>query len=280
MKKIIPAILLLMFFQIGISQNLIPYRIGDKWGYSNEDGEIVIKPKFQEVGEFRDKITWVKKRGKYGYIDKKGRKKTCFKFDKASYFGLGVALVQKGNKKYCINLKGRKVKCKIGCGGAITIIERFQTYKKGKKIGMLKFGFAKNKEGKRVETIIDSLPPIWDDFKENQKGYAAVKKDSLWGVINENGELIVDYQYELIEVHPTAYRTNKFFKIKRNGKYGFLNEQGKLVVEPKYHKAEFYSQNKIAKVWIDDEFWGYIDEAGKEFFKRNKKENVQSEKRH
>jgi len=266
MKREISIIILILFFQIGYSQNLIPFRDGDKWGYANSKGEIVIKPKYQEAGEFRNKITWVKKNDKYGYINKKGRKKTCFKFDNANYFGFGTATVQKGDKKYCINLKGRKAKCRYGCGGAITIMKGFQTYKKGEKIGMLKYGIAKNEEGKSIEKI-DSLPPIWDNFRENQKGYAAVKKDSLWGIINGIGELIVDYQYELIEVHSTAYKRNKFFKIKKNNKYGFLNEEGELVVEPKYHKAEFYTQSKIAKVWIDDVFWGYIDETGKEFFR-------------
>ena len=266
MKKIAPTIILAMVLQFGFSQNLIPFRNGDKWGYANEAGIIIIKPKYEEAGEFRNKVTWVKKNGKYGYINKKGRKKTCFKFDEANYFGFRTASVRKGSKKYCINLKGRKSKCSLGCGGAITISKGFQTYKKEGKIGFLKYGIAKNKEGKSIEKI-DSLPPIWDDFRENQKGYAAVKKDSLWGIINGIGELIVDYKYELIEVHSTAYKRNKFFKIKKNSKYGFLNEEGELIVEPKYHKAEFYTQSKIAKVWIDDEFWGYIDETGKEFFR-------------
>ena len=77
-----------MSFQIGLSQNLIPYRVGDKWGYSNEKGELVIKAKYQEAGEFRDKITWVNKRG---------RKKTRFKFDEANYFGFRTAYVRKGD---------------------------------------------------------------------------------------------------------------------------------------------------------------------------------------
>ena len=260
-----------MVFQVGISQNLIPFRIGDKWGYANENGEIIIKPKFEAAGEFREKITWVKKNGKYGYIDKRGRKKTRFMFDKVKNFGLGrTASVWKNNKRYCINLKGKKSNCRSGCVGVIGIAKVFQTYRIGENIGIVKYEIVKNEEGNMVEKI-DSLPPIWNDLKENQKGYAAVKKDSLWGIINKAGELVIDYKYELIEVLPIAYKRNKFFRIKENGKYGFLNVEGKLVVEPKYHKVEFYTQSKIAKAWVNDTFWGYIDEAGKEFFKINKK---------
>jgi len=271
MKKITLIIVFGIITQLGLSQQLIPFRKNNKWGYANAKGEIIITPRYEEAGEFREKITWVKKNGKYGYINKKGKKKTRFKFDKANYFGFGTATVQKGDKKYCINLKGKKSKCRFGCGGAITILQRFQTYQKGGRIGILEYNIVKNEEGKSIQRV-DSLPPIWNGFKENQKGYAAVKKDSLWGIINQDGELVVEYKYDLIEVHQTAYKRNKFFRIRENGKYGFLNEEGELAVKPKYKKAEFYTQSKIAKVWIDDEFWGYIDEAGKEFFIRDKKE--------
>lgn len=265
MKKIILIIILGIITQIGQSQQLIPFRVNDKWGYANKEGEIMIKPKYEEAGEFREEITWVKKNGKYGYINKKGNRKTRFKFDEANYFGFGTAAVKKGDKKYCINLKGKKSECRYGCGGTITIMQRFQTYQYKGKIGILEYDIVKNEEGRSVQEV-DSLPLIWDEFKENQRGYAAVRKDSSWGIINDSGELVVDYQYDLIEVHPTAYRRNKFFKIKKDGKYGFLNEEGELVVKPKYKKAAFYTQSKVAKVWIDDEFWGYIDETGKEFF--------------
>ena len=269
MKRISGIIILTMIFQLGISQNLIPFRIGDQWGYANENGEIIIKPKFAAAGEFRAKITWVKKNGKYGYIDKKGRKKTRYIFDKVKNFGSsGTATVWENNEKYCINLKGKKTECRSGCAGVIGIAKVFQTYRNGDKIGIIKNEIVKDKEGNRIEKI-DSLPPIWEELKENQKGYAAVKKGSLWGIINKEGDVVVDCKYELVEVQPIAYKTNKFFKIKEKGKYGFLNEEGKLVVEPKYQRVEFYTPNNIAKAWLDDEFWGYIDEAGKEFFRPN-----------
>lgn len=265
-KRYIILTLFMLISYWAYSQTLIPYRLGDKWGYTNEQGEIIIKPQYELAGEFREKVTWVKKNGKYGYINKNGKRITYFKFDEANYFGFGTARVRKGNSTYCINLKGKKSACRVGCGGAITIRHSFDTYKKDGKIGILKYSFGKNKLGNPVETR-DSLPAIWDGFMENQTGLAAVKKDSLWGIINRNAVLIVDYQYEDIEVHPTAHRTNKFFKIKQKGKYGFLDETGKLIVKPIYHKVMFYTTSRIAKVWIDEYFWGYIDETGKEYFK-------------
>ena len=275
MKRITAIIILTMVFQMGISQSLIPFRIGDKWGYSNEKGEVIIKPKYEEAGEFREKITWVKKNGKYGFIDKRGKKKTRFMFDKVKYFGLGkTASVWKNDMKYFIDLNGKKSKPRFGCTGAISGVSKvFQTYRSGEKIGILKYIIIKDEDGNIIEKI-DSLPPIWDDLMGNRNGYAAVQKDSLWGVINKEGELVVDYKYEGVEVHSFPFKRNNFFKIRDKGKYGFLNEEGKLVVEPKYRNAEFYSQSKIAKVWVSNEFWGYIDETGKEFFKRNKEEST------
>lgn len=248
------------------AQELIPYRQGDKWGYANPEGELVIKPRYDLVGEFWEEVTWVKKEKKFGYINLKGRKVTPIKFDEASYFGFGRARVRKGKKEYCINLKGKKDKCIAGCGGAIGQMSYFHSYVEDGKIGLYVFKVKQDENGKN-RRYIDTLPAIWDKLQENYGRFAAVKKDGEWGVIDEKGNLVTDYQYDFIAVEGASYNPNFFFRVRKNGKYGFLNQEGKLVVEPKYEKANFFYKG-IAKVWLDKDFWGYIDEKGREFFSR------------
>lgn len=54
-----------------------------------------------------------------------------------------------------------------------------------------KYGFI-NREGKQVTEY------IYDDvIEQNEYGFAAVKKDNLWGAIDRNGNLICDIKYNL-----------------------------------------------------------------------------------
>ena len=52
---------------------LIPYRKGDKWGYIDKKGKIVIPIQYDDAWPFSDNgLARVKVNGKWGYIDKKG----------------------------------------------------------------------------------------------------------------------------------------------------------------------------------------------------------------
>lgn len=45
--------LILLISQLNsFTQTLIPYRIGDKWGYCNLEKKIIIKPQFEDVNPF------------------------------------------------------------------------------------------------------------------------------------------------------------------------------------------------------------------------------------
>ena len=55
------------------SSNLVPYRQGNKWGFSTTDKKIVIKPKYSDVGWFSQGMASVKIGNKWGYIDESGK---------------------------------------------------------------------------------------------------------------------------------------------------------------------------------------------------------------
>lgn len=53
---------------------LIPYRKGDKWGYANKNGKVIVEPKYTEVDFFSDnRFFRVKKNKLVGIIDNQGR---------------------------------------------------------------------------------------------------------------------------------------------------------------------------------------------------------------
>ena len=158
-------------------------------------------------------------------------------------------------ESYCINSKGEKTKCFGWCGGVQSSFIEFQTYKKGEKIGVFKYTFS---DGVKI----DSLPAIWDAVQVNNY-YAAVKQNSKWGVINFEGELVTELIYDTIA--SKEFGRGNFFKVKYQNKYGFLNEKGEEIISPKYSKADFFGYG-IAKVWINEKIWFYIDIKGQEFY--------------
>lgn len=85
---------------------LVPYKEGDKWGYVDENKNIVIKPMYEEAYDFHEGLARVKVNGKYGYIDTKGNMVIDAIYDKAGDFHDGFAPVEvSGNGGY-VDKKG------------------------------------------------------------------------------------------------------------------------------------------------------------------------------
>ena len=51
---------------------LATVKIGDKWGYINPGGEVVIKPQFDDTKMFSDGLAAIKISDKWGYINPGG----------------------------------------------------------------------------------------------------------------------------------------------------------------------------------------------------------------
>ena len=63
-------------------------------GYKNEDGEIIIEPRFRDAGEFCEGFAYVQITRKYGYIDRTGELVIKPQFYKAENFSEGLAAVR------------------------------------------------------------------------------------------------------------------------------------------------------------------------------------------
>lgn len=101
MKKINPVYII--FFLISIHLNVFSFNQSayispqkdenGKWGYVNENGRYIIKPKFEEAGDFIDGLARIRVHSKYGFINEKGKPKIRPQFDDARDFSEGMAAV-------------------------------------------------------------------------------------------------------------------------------------------------------------------------------------------
>lgn len=246
-----------------LAQNLIPFRHGDQWGYLNKAGLEIVPAIYDSAEELFFGRGLVQKEKKYGFIDDKGFLAIGLKYDAASSFNrLGYASVVINEKKYCIDPKQNKVACVKGCGLIVSSsVGSLQIFRKGGKIGLY-INKSILQDGKKVTELI---PPTWDSLIENSLGYAAVKIDSQWAIINDIGEYMTPFLYDNIEIN----RSNGYFKVMKNNKYGLLDFRGDVVCQPKYHKLNFFSKNHLAKAWLNKNFWFYIDKKGREYYRKS-----------
>jgi hypothetical protein len=260
----------LLFVSTIFSQQIVPYRKKNKWGYANSKGEVVIKPQYRVAYPFTTNITAVKKCKKYGFIDKAGSPITKFEFIRVSEFYNDQASVWTKKNSYLINKFGKKIHGLAFCGTEDFKQQHFESYSKNGKKGLITYAYLDSPPREYLPAIIDfplrdSLPPIWDDVKTNDL-YAAVKQGNKWGVVNAKGDLTTKLIYDSIELKSDIYY-RQFFKVIKDNKYGFLDEKGVEIVAPKYVKADFFS-NGVARVWINDSFWFYIDKNGREYYQK------------
>jgi hypothetical protein len=93
------------------------------------------------------------------------------------------------------------------------------------------------------------------------QGLRRVMSNNKYGLIDNNGNIICDMQYEEIDGNTLFYDR---ILVKKDNKYGFLDKTGKLVIEIKfdYYKHGFDSDfPNYAEIKYQNR-WGVIDKYG------------------
>jgi len=85
------------------------FRIDGKWGFVNENHEIVIKPEFDDVFPFFEGLAGVKIGEKWGYINENGKTVISPQFDEAYGFSKGLAEVWANGQYGWIDYFGRYI---------------------------------------------------------------------------------------------------------------------------------------------------------------------------
>lgn len=89
-----------------------------------------------------------------------------------------------------------------------------------------------------------------------------LKKDGKWGLADKSGKMITEFLFEDCSgfMHNIAW-------VKDKELYGLINENGQIILQPHYNKVEpFY--NGVANVWsLDGKSRGLVNEQGVEIAK-------------
>jgi hypothetical protein len=199
MKPILVFVLLFLFAE-AVSQplGLVPYRKGNRWGYSTVDGTVVIKPEYDRTFFFSsDSVARVSLNGKFGFIDPNGKLVLPIKYTEADDFVLGTASVTLDGREICINLQGDEDECIY-----------FDAEPPGEEQGN---GFILLPDSTQqklvVESTGDTIPDTFDEVKivsryffPHISHFALVRKQDLWGAYNRMGMLIAPIEFRVINI--------------------------------------------------------------------------------
>lgn len=95
---------------------------------------------------------------------------------------------------------------------------------------------------------------------DDSKNYSAEEKNGLYGFVNDNEEVIIDYKYDLAKDFSEGLAP-----VMIDDKWGYINTKDEIVIEPQFQEAGEFEDGK-ADVLIENE-WETIGTNGKKIFR-------------
>ena len=277
--KILTLLLLNTIINSSMAQDLIPYRDGNKVGYSDSLGQIIIKPSWEYARFFVEGRALVFNKDKYHFINKNGE--ILFKkgFIEAYNFKNLTALVKDEIGWCIIDTSGNIVSRLKGDD-----VRPFQGQYLNKQFDSL-FVSITNSRYNLINIKGDFLTKSDYSYisyhisKENKKNLIRVSADldsnnyNEAGAINIFGKCVINPIYNSIDLNftdslvkielndkfgllnssykmiaPIIYDNiqkldNQLFLIEKKRKSGLISNHGKIILEPKYLEIIYYSQS-------------------------------------
>jgi len=226
--------------------DIFPIKSGEKYGYANTKGEIIVNPTYDDANSFSEGYAAVCSNEKYGFIDEKGKLVINCQYDHAYSFSEGFSVVQIGEKYGAINNKGEYV-VNPKYDDLRWFSEGYAAFSSNGKYG---FVDTKGKE------VIKAQYDVCGSFKN---GVAPVEKSGKCGLVNNEGKEILKPTYDNI-YSPSYY--DKRYAFSYGGKIGYLSENGDVCVSNKYiDGSDFYSDG-YAIATTDDKKVAIINTSG------------------
>jgi len=243
MKKYLMGITLIALLSGCGASNSTVVSVGDKQGILDNGGKVLVKPMYKSVSKF----TTVE--------DNEYQHPHYLNLHWLHFADKKYAIVQNVDNKYGIVDEEGNLKLKVVFDSIGQFINGFAKIEIDKKYGLINDDF---------EIV---LKPVFDEIRTPFDDIIVVKnftKDgkSKYGCLNKDMEKIASLDYDMIFLP-----NEKRMRIKKDNLWGFMDENCKVVVPLQYKFEKDYS-NGLAKVQKKDGLYTYIDVKGEEILKK------------
>ncbi len=231
----------------GFSDGMAMVRIGDKWGYINTSGKVIIAAKYDNASDFNSGLANAEIGKKFVILNTKGEE-IPVESDVIDIrdFSEKFAPFRASNKKFGF----------VGADGKIAIKALFES------VGYFSDGLAWAKDGALLGYINTKgewiIKPQFTAGKEFDKtsGMARVKNGDKWCYVNKAGEMMYVADTEVWGDFSEGLAEGK-----KNDKRGFFDKKGTWVIQPQFDGVRDF-KNGYAAAKMGDK-WGIIDKQGK-----------------
>ncbi len=200
------------------AQPYFPIKVNKKWGLINADGQIVLQPNYDAIGEFkRFGYAVMQKYGGVGLLDSKGKEIIPARYDDLKVLDSALVAVMREGDWSVINLNGDIVLPK-GYERVNVLSSQYIAYRKAEKWGIVdntgnvisdprydEVTLAQNnlflirkggKLGLVAATGKETLPSIADEVSFFNDSLIFYKAGNTWGAVDEDGSSLIPPKYE------------------------------------------------------------------------------------
>lgn len=204
-----------------VDDNLYRIMVGEKYGFMDASGKIVIEPQFDDANElFSEGVCFVKTENRRGLIDKTGVFIVVLP-DTVEYVGEfkgGLSRASNGMDRGVINKNGELIIPLIYDNSEVNI-----------DIDSV-FAFAWNVYGDNEWIIVDQNGFIIDSRKKEsalgfENGMCRVHIKDKWGYLNKYGNLVIDTLYD----YAYDFTEDGVAQVEKDNEYLFIDINGKCL---------------------------------------------------
>ncbi|RYY37311.1 MAG: WG repeat-containing protein [Sphingobacteriaceae bacterium] len=209
--------------------DIIRIKKSSGWGCINMRGETIIPCRYKSLGQVKNGRLSFFEDCKWGWLDVKGQVISPPIFEQLGFWGnqywwgrneAGYTIYDFDNS-IVINKGWERVEFPGNDGMAVVKTATGWKYIDNK-----------------FETILQ-LKPGYEWASRFFNGLGQVKKNGLWGFINETGEEIIKPEYEL-----AGFFFEELAAVKKGGLWGYINLNGDFIINPQYKGARSFNNGE------------------------------------
>lgn len=242
------------------SNDLYIVKEGDSWKIINKAGDKSVEVNYEDITYLSSESMIVKSNGKYGIAGTDKTEKVKAEYQSLKYAFSDYYIAKKDNKYGVINSNGevfaqfeydalefnKDADClvgnKSGDENSYLIDRNLELKVTGKNITVHNGYIRANVNDEYKFYNLKFEEKTNRDVFANNTLYVA-KNDGKYGLVNRDGTLVVQYQYEDI----TEQNEYGYVAVKKDGKWGVIDQYGNVVVESKYDFANISNIEFIGK---------------------------------
>ncbi len=229
--------LILLFFAVLLTfcdlhaQRNFPVKLNKKWGLINANGELVLDPVYDAIGDFKQfGYAVMQRNGGVGLLNKYGEEMVPPRFDDIKVLDSTLVAAMERGEWMVINLKGDIVLEKG--------YSRVQLWENGHLAYLLKdkWGVV-DKHGKTVAF------PMYDEIYLEEGKYLLTRRGDQMGLLAENGKEILPNIAKEIKIY-----SDSLFFYRDGNTWGAVNQNGKTMIDPEFDSYRRLSDGFIKLV--------------------------------